>query len=533
MQNQGRRDFLKTVALTPLALGATKSAFAEKPSKKKDEIAEPAPSVSLDTLAFSRISFGPNSVSEDQYHDLGKSPEKRFEKYVELQLHPEAIADDACLLRIVALNLKTLSQDSKSLWKAHVSDVEALKPEMKKEENKLRQQPAQEVEQAAWVRAIYSERQLNERMAYFWHNHFNVYPWDGKIPATFVQFDRDVIRRHLFGNFREFIEAVTKSPAMLQYLDNFTNQSGNPNENYARELFELHTLGAENYLGTMDRKNVSGFAQGHPIGYVDGDVYEAARCLTGWRMTNGEFEYFEGWHDRFQKIVLGNAIKEYQPEMKDGHDVLDLLANHPGTARFIARKLCRHFVADQPQDSLVEKVAKVFHESRKEKDQIRRTVRAVLLSEEFKQSWGQKVKRPFEHTVSILRASEAEFTPTDAFIRNHERTGERLFSWRTPDGPPDQKEKWLGANALLERWRITNFIFSGQHPEIRIPALEIGKEKINSLVHLAAWEKRLLAFPLSATARGKILEFSGVASDEARLRMSVALLSMSAEAQWR
>lgn len=265
------------------------------------------PPLPPDAHALSRLTFGPQLADFDHFAALGKTPRQRLERFLDQQLHPATIADADCDARIAKLELKTLKKSLEELWRDHVVAADALRdaapkdapaPPMdpkapappkkddkgKKDENTLRLQPARETEAATWLRAVYSARQLNELLANFWHDHFSVFAWDNRVSATFVHYDRDVIRAHMFGNFRVFLEAVAQSPTMLHYLDNELNQSGNPNENFARELFELHTLGSENYLGTMDRARAPGFAHGAPTGYVDGDVYEAARAFTGWRV---------------------------------------------------------------------------------------------------------------------------------------------------------------------------------------------------------------------------------------------------------
>jgi uncharacterized protein (DUF1800 family) len=548
-----RRKFLATVsaaaaasALRPNAALATEIHAAPEPIL--------GPALPPEVHVLSRLTFGAQLADFERFAGLGKSHRQRLENFLEQQLHPAKIADTDCDARLTKLDLKTLGKTLEQQWQDHVVAADALRdaaakpntppdpkvpPPPKKDENTLRLQPARETEIATWVRAVFSQRQLNEQLASFWHDHFSVFAWDTRVSATFVHYDRDVIRAHMLGNFRAFLEAVAQSPSMLHYLDNELNQSGNPNENFARELFELHTLGAENYLGTMDRARVPGFGHGAPTGYVDGDVYESARAFTGWRVAadkkganTGRFEYFEPWHDRFQKIVLGKPLKEYQPPLKDGRDVLDLVAHHPGTARYVCRKLCRRFVQDDPPPALVEKAAKVFRDNARSDDQLLKVTRAILLSEEFTAASGRKFKRPFDYVAGILRLTGAEFTPTDDFLRNYERAGQKLFSWRTPDGTPDTREKWASANSLLERWRLTNQILGGQFKnDARIGTLE-GKP-IGATDHLATWERRIFPAGISPGTRNAVLAYLGDKPDEARGRMAVALLFQSPEYQWR
>jgi uncharacterized protein (DUF1800 family) len=521
----GRRDFLGAA----LGAAAAVAASAAEPAKKA---AAPAPGPSsgvlppLETIVLTRLAFGATPAALGDFRALKGAPDKRLAAYVDGQLHPAAIDDKACEARLAAGKFETLSKDLKTLWADHVAAVNAMREKSQAEqkaydakmsiaaaaaapkpapldENKLRLQPVRELEAAAWLRAVYSRRQLSEVLADFWHDHFNVFGWEGPTSPLFVSYDRDVIRRHALGNFREMLGAVAKSPSMLFYLDNALSQSGNPNENYARELFELHTLGTENYAGTKDRSLVPGYAEGRPAAYVDGDVYEAARAFTGWRVANGrgvdetgEFLYFDGWHDRFQKIVLGRPLKEYQPPMKDGEDVLDLLADHPGTARYVSRKLCRRLVCDDPSERLVAAAAKVFHDQRRAPDQLRRVVRAIALSSDFRTTWGMKMKRPFEAAVGMLRATGAEFFPSDAFLGAQQRAGQRLFQWRTPDGYPDSHVRWGGTTPTLERWRTANLLVSGAWDGVRADVVKQTPAAVKTPRQAARfWCARVLGRP--------------------------------------
>jgi uncharacterized protein (DUF1800 family) len=267
------------------------------------------------------------------------------------------------------------------------------------------------------------------------------------------------------------LEAVAKSTPMLFYLDNYINQAGGFNENYARELLELHALGAENYQGVGDPFSVPKDENGVPIGYVDNDVYEAARAFTGWRVDysswepgvgqSGTFLYYDTWHDRANKFFLGNYLPADQDDLKDGLDVLDILADHPGTARFISRKLCRRLISDQPPEDVVEAAADVFHAQRDAPDQLKQVVRTILLSDAFRTTWGEKIKRPFEAAVSALRITDAEFTFTSEFDWYYSRIGHPLFSRQTPDGYPDEKEPWSNTTSMLQRWRLINYLIEG------------------------------------------------------------------------
>jgi len=247
----------------------------------------------------------------------------------------------------------------------------------------------------------------------FWHNHFNVYGWDYWVGPVFVHYDRDVIRPNVLGNFRDMLEGVATSTGMLFYLDNYINSRAGPNENWARELLELHTLGAENYRGVSRQSEVPGYDEGVPIGYVDDDIFETTRSFTGWRIDyssweqgigqSGKFLYYDPWHDRFQKMVLGKFLPVDQHPMKDGRDVLDSAAEHPGTAHFIAKKLCKRLISDNPSETVIQAAADVFLAQKDAPDQLKQVVQTVL-------TWNRSMEASPTLFIFRLPSVETEFS---------------------------------------------------------------------------------------------------------------------------
>jgi uncharacterized protein (DUF1800 family) len=506
----------------------------------------------LAVIALNRMGFGPRPGDVAAFNALADTPEKALEVYVDQQLNPAAIDDSACDARIASYQYQTLGKSLAQLWADHVR-----KEGISWEERIL---PMRETEQATFLRAIYSKRQLVEVLADHWHNHFNVYGRDYWTAPVWVHYDRDVIRAHLLGNFRAMVQAVAQSPAMLYYLDNQSNSGGNPNENYARELFELHTLGAENYFGVkpLTVGPDGGFVHpapkdenGRPLLYIDEDVYGATTCFTGWRVNSdtGAFAFDAAAHFPYQKIVLGQAIPAAQG-IQDGHDVLDLLARHPGTARHICRKLCRRLISDHPPESIVEAAAAVFLANLDASDQLKRVVRTILLSEEFRTTWGEKIKRPFEYAVSLLRAAEADFAPDDGNFRwMYAQTGQELFSWNPPNGYPDFKEPWSGTMPILQRWRLCNWLmewkYGGDGPnkdDRRLP-LPHPANVNTATACVNYWANRLLGRPLPEHERTAIIDFMAqgrqpdatLPAEEIadRVRHMIALIFMSPSFQWR
>ncbi len=461
----------------------------------------------LAVIALNRLGFGPRPEDVAAFNALGATDDERLEAYVDQQLTPHNIPDTALETRLAQANFTTLHKSLTEQWQEHRVD-----------DWYTRTMPVRETERAAFIRAVYSQRQLQEVLADFWHNHFNVTAWVWHIAPVFVHYDQEVIRPHMLGNFREMLTAVVQSPAMLYYLNNTDNTRAGPNENLARELIELHTLGAENYLGVMDPDTVQRDSESRPVGYVDEDVYEATRCLTGWTInqTDGSFLYRDEDHDRFRKIVLGRRFPPDQAPLQDGHDLLDLLAYHPGTARHICRKLCRRFIADRPPESLVQSAAALFIDHQQSPDQLRRVLRHIILSDEFKATWGQKTKRPFESIVSALRATNADWTfrvddsDTNNFFWEYQHTGQPLYNWPAPDGYPEVAAAWQGTNALVMRWRLINWLVNEQDGEGRYYLDLVGQTPENQTTAVLLtnyWCNRIFGYTIDGRTRSHIRQF--------------------------
>ncbi len=282
-------------------------------------------------------------------------------------------------------------------------------------------------------------------------------------------YDRDVIRAHSLGNFRAFLEAVASSPAMLYYLSNRSSRAGAANENYGRELFELHTLGRDAYLNDKyDRwREVPGALTGQPSGYIDQDVYESARAFTGWTVEDGtgidgkrklpntgKFAYVESWHDGYQKRVLATEFDAFQPGLADGRKVLDLVAAHPATAANLCRKLAARLVGDEPSKALIARAVATWTKYRQAPDQIARTVRTIAVSPEFAASRGAKMRRPLALVAGFARATGLELTPTEPLLNGIANAGQRLFGYPAPTGLADRRGTFLGTNALRQRWQL-------------------------------------------------------------------------------
>jgi uncharacterized protein (DUF1800 family) len=309
-------------------------------------------------------------------------------------------------------------------------------PPVTPEESRFQRQNQQvfdELQGQKLLRAVYSERQLEEVLTDFWFNHFNVDARKIEERPVTVAYERDVIRPRVLGRFRDLLEATAKSPAMLFYLDNWLSANGRLNENYGRELLELHTLGVDG-------------------GYTQRDVVDVARCFTGWTMGDPHdglgFAFKPSLHDRGAKRVLGHAIRAGRG-VEDGEQVLDILARHPSTATFIATKLARRFVADDPPKSVVDRAAKTF---RRTDGDLREVMRTILTSPELWRSPPrEKMKSPFEYVTSALRATDADIRTTGPFVGAIAGMGEPLYQSQPPTGYAERSSAWINTGALVNR----------------------------------------------------------------------------------
>ena len=373
------------------------------------------------------------------------------------------------------------------------------------------------------VRAEISERQLLEVMTVFWENHFSVSAANVGSPLALVDYDR-AIRAHALGKFRDLLGAVAKTPAMLVYLDNYQSvvdslhsnptewlieqrRAAHPplgdtslvhtvhrrrvgiNENYARELMELHTLGVDG-------------------GYTQRDVQEVARCLTGWGIDDlidgGTFAFHSAQHDAGDKTVLGVHIPGGRG-IEDGEQVLDILARHPSTARFIAKKLVIRFVSDSAPPALVDRVAKTYERT---DGDIREVLRTIFTSPEFfsRGAYRAKVKTPYELVASVLRVMNAAPDTLPQLAQVVARLGQPIYGRATPDGWPDQAAAWMNGGALMDR---VNF------------GIQVGSNQVRD-IRLSAWQpaRALLALPPEQQVDGVISAvLGGDAAPETRRAM--------------
>jgi uncharacterized protein (DUF1800 family) len=461
---------------------------------QRDSAVPARPDTRTITHVLNRLGFGPRPGDVDRVREIGLA------KYIDQQLHAERIPNGALDERLAAFT--TLAMSNEDLMEKYFAPADMLRQQQQRQQNLQAQQnpgtpppprqptPEQrqiqqgqqnvmnELMSAKILRAAESERQLEEVLVDFWFNHFNVFVGKGQVRQYLTSYERDAIRPYVLGKFRDMLGATAHNPAMLFYLDNFQSSTPNPpqaqkprrdqfygrpmpfpgkpqpqpppqrqgrglNENYARELMELHTLGVDG-------------------GYSQKDVQEVARVFTGWTIdqprAGGNFVFRPQMHDQDDKLVLGTKVK---PDgEKEGEKVLDLLASHPATARHIAFKLAQRFVADEPPTALVDRAAKRFLET---KGDLREVTRTIITSKEFfaEEAYRAKVKTPLEFVISAARAADVNIVNPQPIVNALRQLGMPLYGAQPPTGYSMTADAWVNTGALLNRMNFAVQLVSG------------------------------------------------------------------------
>jgi uncharacterized protein (DUF1800 family) len=454
---------------------------------------------------LNRLAFGPNAADVVHVREIG------IDAYIREQLNPQLIPEPPELTQKLA-GLDTLKLDPIQLFQQYgpIRPIGGVKATP--EEQKARRQQAriivEEAQDARVLRALYSRRQLEEVMTQFWFNHFNVFAQKGLDHIWVGAYERDAIRPHALGHFRDLLLATAKSPAMLFYLDNWQNSASGSrmpggreagiNENYAREIMELHTLGVDG-------------------GYSQADVVSLAHILTGWGFARPReippdrsgFLFDPTRHDFSPKIFLGRTI---QPSGEaEGVEAIDMLARSPATAKHIAFELAQYFVADEPPAALVNRLAARFTET---DGDIKAVLRTLFESPEFRDSAEQKYKTPYNFVLSAMRAAGLKVNNPRPLIGMMARLGMPLYGCPTPDGYKDTEAAWLSPDATTLRVSLATAIGGGHLPLAAEPndqmmanpaVVPVADKPSPSPVDAAALEQ-LLSPVLSARTRAVVDE---------------------------
>ena len=470
---------------------------------------------------LNRLAYGPSPASLADVQQLG------VEAWIWAQLHPEELEDGAVEAKLS--NFRSLQMSTAERLAAYEPEAKLAKergvdltdPEARAkllEEMPMGAMPRQmglELIAAKLIRATESRRQLQEVLLDFWFNHFNVAAQKGAVRWMLASYEQTALRPHLFGSFRALLGAVAHHPAMLFYLDNWMStregldlaalrRSGVPvpkklaevgklglNENYARELLELHTLGVDG-------------------GYTQADVREVARCFTGWGIEKprqlGTFAFHPLAHDSGEKHLLGTTIAA-GGGMDDAEHVLDVLAAHPSTAHFLARKLAQKFVADEPPPALVERLAETYLQTHGD---LSRVYLALFQSPEFwsEQAFNGKTKTPLEFAVSAVRALGGNTFGDGPLVKAVDAMGEQLYRAQPPTGWPEVATPWVNAGALVTRINFALALTAGRIPGTQV-ALPEGAAGTSPSASVDALARAVLHAPLSETTRATLLRALG------------------------
>lgn len=475
-----RRDFLKmsgmfaawtalascaphehaTLAPTTAPVG---TAFPTLPS-------EPLADEALLVHTLKRFTFGPTPEMIEKAKRIG------LNAFIEEQLFPESIPDDA--------TDKMMEQ----FTTFSMTPAERFKLEKKG-------LPVQELISATLLRQRHSERQLFETMVDFWGNHFSIYIAKNACKTLKTDDDLYTIRPNALGKFRDLLHASAHSPAMLVFLDQATSIGTAPNENYARELMELHSIGVDS-------------------GYSHHDVEEVSRALTGWTVVSprdrkkepGTFYFNSDMHNQGEKHVLGMMIPSGGED--EGMMILDMLASHPSAAQFISRKLAVRFISDSPSAEVVDSLAQVFTQT---DGDVRSLLRAIVQSDSFKSSAGQKFKKPLDFFISTLRLTDATITinaRNGRKIQEHLRLlGQVPFTWSPPDGFPDNEEYWSTTSGLLDRWNFGMNLVTNQIRGMEVDLKHLTRDAASAEDVVDVLSLRFLGGLLPENARSILVDF--------------------------
>jgi uncharacterized protein (DUF1800 family) len=506
------------------------------------------------TLAhvLNRLGYGPRPRDLETLRVVG------FKRWIEDQLRPEGATDRALAARLAPLRTVGLPtgellkgyeippQARQAAARARV-ELENASPDEQKQARReflkkyaptmvgSPRQVLEELQEAKVLRALYSERQLDEVLVDFWMNHFNVFAQKGPERFLIGEYERDVIRPRAWGRFEDLLLATAESPAMLFYLDNWLSADPNApppgpargrylrpgrfggpgtpppgtvgkgqkrglNENYAREIMELHTLGVDG-------------------GYTQKDVTEVARCFTGWtirglRQQNPEFIFDDRLHDHGDKVVLGQRIEGGGRE--EARRVIHILATHPSTATFISTKLCRRFVADTPPAALVDRAAATFRQT---DGSIRDVVRTIVTSPEFlaPEARAAKVKTPLEFVVSAARVAGARVEDASELARRIAAMGMPLYMQAPPTGYKDIAEAWVSTSGLVARLNFALDLAGGRIRGVTVDAAGLAPGGPDGPGLADSMAARLVPAGLSESTRKAVEGEAGLGLDPARV----------------
>lgn len=411
-----------------------------------------------DAAWLDRVTFGADSATVASFRDLGKR------RFLDRQLHPSDDGLPAAIKAQIA-NFDVMKTPTATLLaqvRDQYRDVKDMadgdaKQEARKALQKQGNQYAQQAQSAELLYAIYDENQLREQLAWFWLNHFSVFQNKGRVRWLVADYMQNTIRPHALGKFRDLVMATLKSPAMLEYLDNAQNARDKINENYARELMELHTLGVGSGYTQADVQSLARILTGVGVNF-DGQPRKIRRDLQPYYLQEGVFEFNPNRHDFGDQVLLGHAIKG--GGFDEVEKAVDLIVSQPACATFVSTKLAKYFVSDDPPPALVAAMAKTF---RRSDGDIAEVMKTMLTSKEFTASLGKRYKDPTQFLVSAMRLAY-DGKPVEnprPLVNWINQLGQAPFGRITPDGWPSADSEWSSSGQVAKRFEIARAIGSG------------------------------------------------------------------------
>lgn len=407
--------------------------------------------------------------------------------------------------------LNYINADTETLW--HVT-TQAGKSVAFQERYRIQQ----ELAAATWIRNAHSQFQVREFMTDFWHNHFNIGKDENPLATALLPvYDRVAIRPHVFGNFREMLEANAQSTSMLLYLDNASSVASTPNENYAREVMELHTLGEDAYLGTVNPSTVEKMSNGVAVGFTDQDVIEASKALSGWTIeagqridgeivpSTGKFLFNPAQHNVWAGDFLGIPLFN-TPLIAQGQKVFDILATHPATATFICTKLCKRIFGDAPPQTAIDRATTAWMDNTESPDQIAHVLRAILLDgEEIFTAPVTKIRRPYERLIAFARTTDTTVNAAGYLTSVLDSLKDGLFAWPAPNGRPDVNGYWLSTSATLSTWNFLLWLPHFREFSASFDAQTPASAADSAIGVVEYWVERMIGFEPSAAVMDTLI----------------------------
>jgi len=407
--------------------------------------------------------------------------------------------------------LNYLSYDVPSLWKIARGAGSTVA-------SQERTRITQELAAATWIRNTHSHYQLREFMVDFWHNHFNIGKNENALATALLgAYDRDAIRRNAFGNFRQLLEGIATSGSMLMYLDNWISSAAIPNENYAREIMELHTLGAAAYYGKTTPVEVASSLGPHG-GFSDQDIVQASRALSGWTIKygqrassnsfqpdTGEFVFSAYQHNTQAQQILGYNVGA-KTGVTQGQALLDILAYHPATAIFVVTKLAKRIFGDAPPQAVIDRGVVAWNANAQVPDQIARVLRAMLLDgNEVLTEAPAKIRRPYERIIALFRTTDMIVNAGTVMLNTLDSLNDGLFAWPAPDGRPDVNSYWLATGANMRTWNLLMQIPQWAQIQTTLSAQVPNTTETSAAAVVEYWIGRMIGHQLPTDAMNALV----------------------------